>query len=373
MKNIFLIYTMTELKQPATATATPCAKILERGAGKSNTKFRWAFILLNTEFLIRNYKDIADELKKCKFDYYLAGWHRGEKDDKNVIQKDHIHIFIQYKYAREMGVNFLRKIYNAHVAPHEKYNPTAIIRYIKCDDKKHKNEEWGSEIIEEIGVGKTNNQFPSIAEVREMPKEERDQLGIQYKNINKELDELDMKKKIYTDKIHHRRKQIEVSYYFGTGGTGKTEMGYCELEKYEDEEGGILTFDDTGKGELENPDIDTTKIKILLINEFRDSQIKFCDFLAYLLNEKPIRKLYGYYYFPNLEKIVITSSQDPYHIYPNKLENRKQIYRRLTYVYKMDGDYDFETQEPESINGWFGWEYFELKMKQESNFNYIQN
>lgn len=330
---------------------------------KPTTKFRWAFIEIANS-LTKFYNDIAEELKKAKFRYYLAAWHRMDTE-----KGDHIHIFVQWDYPKEQGPNFLRKIYFAHVSPHENYNPTAMISYIKCEDEKHINAGIKAEIIEETGMAKSNGKFPSIAEVRAMNKEQRDQLGIQYKNINKELDERDIKRKMYADKIHHRRKQVEVSWFYGLGGSGKTEEGYYALEEYEDKEGGIISFDNTGKATLDNTELDTNDIKILFINEFRDSQINLADFLSYLLNEKPMRKMYGYYYFPNLEKIVISSSQDPYYIYRNKRENRKQIYRRLTNIYRMEGEFDFETGEPEFINTWGGKEYFEKYDEISKGFN----
>lgn len=360
---------MTDSKEREQALATSCPyNTRERGQvddkKKETTKFRWAFIEVANS-LTKFYNDIAEELKKAQVRYYLAAWHRMDKE-----KGDHIHIFVQWNYAKEQGPNFLRKIYFAHVSPHDPklYNPTAMINYIKCEDAKHKELGIVAEIIEESGMAKSNGKFPSIAEVKAMNKEQRDQLGIQYKNINKELDERDMKRKIYSDKIHHKAKKIEVSWFYGVGGSGKTEMCYYELENYEDHEGGIISFDDTGKAELLNPELDTNDIKILFINEFRDSQIHFADFLAYLLNEKPMRKMYGYYYFPNLEKIVISSSQDPYYIYRNKTENRKQIYRRLTNIHRMEGEFDFEEGEPEFINTWSGEEYFNKYNEISKNF-----
>lgn len=340
-------------------TDTTCPIILDKRAGKmkkkASNRYRWVFIEI-PESKTKYYDEIAEYLKKAKFDYYLAGWHIPEKDSKVGL---HIHIFIQWKQPKEQGEAFLKQIYYCH-AEHKEYNPTGIIKYIKCEDEKHKKEKVKSEIIEEIGNAKGSGKFPSMKEVKQMSREERENLGPQYKNIVKEANENDIAKEQYLNMIYNKKKQIQVLWLYGTGGKGKTQLGYMILrdEREEGNDGGIITFDDSGMANL-NSDVKDKpeKIKILMFNEFRDSSLKFHHFLSYLLNEKPYRILYDNIYFPNLEKIIITSPYKPNEIYLNVREGKEQIERRITYVGTMD-DWDFDEQEPINLQIVKGDEYF---------------
>lgn len=328
----------------------------KKGLKNKEMRFRWAFIEI-PEKLVKFYADIAEFLKKTKFSYYLAGYHVPEAD--STVGK-HIHIFVQWVQPRAQGASFLRQLCGAHLSPHENYNPGAMVRYIKCEDEKHKSEKVSSELIEEIGELKGNGKFPSMGEVEQMTKNERKNLGPQYKNIVKEANENDMAKEQYLNMIYNKKKQIEVLWLYGKGGKGKTQLGLLKLreERENGNDGGIITFDDSGMANL-NSDVknEPERIKILMFNEFRDSSLKFHHFLSYLLNEKPYRVLYDNIYFPNLEKIVITSSQKPDEIYLNVKEGKEQIERRITYVGTME-DWNFDEQEPMGLEIISGNEYF---------------
>lgn len=311
----------------------------ETGTGKKNTKFRWAFVLLNNEFLIKKYDEISKELKNAKFDYYLAGWHRGEKDEEGVIQNDHIHIFIQYHSPREMGIGFLRRIYNAHVAEHKEYNPTAIIRYIKCDDKKHKEDEWTSEIIEEIGIQKTNGKFPNIGEIQKMNKEQIKELPVQYYNIankiindKKEEDEFDkMLSEIENDEL----KAPEIIYITGESGNGKTYKAYkIALQHYKKE--------DIGKIQINNNFFKITKdnAKCFVIEEFRDSQLKASEFLQFTDKYGYNANIKGDFQFLRPEMIIICSIIEAEDLYKNINEINKQFLRRISKYYEMDENHN---------------------------------
>lgn len=337
---------------------------------QTSTRYRWAFIEVAPS-LTKYYDEIENELMKAKFKYYLAGWHRGETKEDGTPYGDHIHIFIQWINPKEQGKAFLNKIYNAHVAPHKDYNPTGIINYIKCQDKKHITQNIKFELIKEDGESSGTGKFPSIEEVYNMPREERQTLGYQYRNIIKEADERELRAEWFKNMIHNKKSQIKVDWFFGPGGTGKTQ--FCKSialneYEYEEEEIGLLSFDNSGNANLTNLIMDDTyNIKCLIFNEYRDSKLPIATFLEYILNENCYRKLYGYYYFPNLERILISSAQNPYYIYNKCSENRKQISRRLTNIYYMEGDYDFEEQKPEFINGWTGEEYFKYYHDEQIN------
>lgn len=307
---------------------------------KENTKFRWAFVDLNNQFLIKNYKDIAAELKKAKFDYYLAGWHRGEKNENGELKNDHIHIFVQYKNPREMGPGFLKRIYFAHLAEHKKFNPVGIIRYIKCDDKKHKEEGWTSEIIEEIGIAKGDGKFPTIEQVQNMANEEIKQLPIQYYNIaNKIVD--DKKNEVEFDKMLEEIEKDElkaprVIYLTGASGNGKTYGAYkLALKNYKKE--------DIGKITINNNFFNITKkyAKCYVVEEFRDSQLKACDFLQFTDKYGYNANIKGGFQCLRPEMIIICSIIPAEEIYKNNNEINKQFRRRITEYYEIDANRNF--------------------------------
>lgn len=306
------------------------------GTGK-NTKFRWAFIDLNNEFLIKNYDDIATELKNAKFDYYLAGWHRGELNDDGTVQNDHIHIFVQYKNPREMGPGFLKRIYNAHVAEHKKLNPIAMIRYIKCDDKKHKETGWTSEIIEEIGLAKGDGKFPSIERVQEMSNDEIKQLPIQYYNIaNKIIDDKKTEEEFdnMLDEIaNDDLKAPKIIYLTGASGNGKTYGAYkIALQHYSKE--------DIGRIQINNNFFNITKkyAKCYVVEEFRDSQLRASEFLQFTDKYGYNANIKGGFQFLRPEIIIICSIIPAEELYRNVNEITTQFKRRITEYYEIDAD-----------------------------------
>lgn len=336
-------------------TYTTCPIILEQGAGKKEkNRYRWAFIEV-AESLTKLYKDISNELKKAKIKYYLAGWHKNEPDENGKIKNPHIHILVIWEQPKAFTETFLRKIYYAHVSPHDKPNYIGMMKYIKCEDEKHKKLGIQSEIIEEIGTVGKSGCFPSLGEVKQMSREERETLGPQYKNIVKECNEADIRKQNYSDWLHKRKPFIKVIWMFGEGGSGKTQSARKLMANFDDNgvKTGSMTFDNNGNAYLDNDvdDDEIDKIEVLLINEFRDSTLKFVDFLQYLTGEKNYRRLYGWYILPNLKTIFITTRQRPEEIYKTAIsENRKQIYRRIYKIMKFEGDYDYFNDCAEKVS-----------------------
>ena len=334
-------------------TYTPCPIILENGQVKE-ARYRWGFFEISPS-LCKFYNDIANTLKKAKTKYYLAGWHRNEIGPDGKMKNDHIHIFVQWQQPKLQGRAFLQSIYNIHAAKHENYNPGAMIKYIKCEDKKHMNAGIKSEIIEESGEMGKSGQFPSLGEVKQMNRDERATLGPQYKNIVKECNETDIKKQNYTNWLYKKKPFIKVIWMFGEGGSGKTQSARKLMANFDRHSiyTGTMTFDNNGNADLNTnlDDDEIDKIEVLLINEFRDTTLKFVDFLQYLTGEKNYRKLYGWYILPNVKTIFITTKQRPEEIYKNAVtENRKQIYRRIYKIMKFEGEYDYFNDYAEKVS-----------------------
>ena len=83
--------------------------------------------------------------------------------------------------------------------------------------------------------------------------------------------------------------------------------------------------------------------ELVIMNEFRDSCLRFNDFLEILTNEHQFNSKHGSFYCPNMKRIIITTIQNPINIYNKCSEDRTQIYRRLTkiyYHYKLGHNYE---------------------------------
>ena len=136
------------------------------------------------------------------------------KEKAPTTGHEHIHCYVQFKNPTKLVVS---KLQGAHV---EKCKGSAQqnIAYIKGEEK----EEPG-EIIFEDGV--PLKKGTSIADIKAMTKEERDQLPIQLykvvKAINQEEGNL-----IDLSKDEQRKEDMRVYWIWGPSGEGKTTMAY---------------------------------------------------------------------------------------------------------------------------------------------------
>lgn len=138
--------------------------------------------------------------------------------------------------------------------------------------------------------------------------------------------ELKSRKSRMLARISH--KPIQVEYHFGKTGTGKT---YFVDDIANDDIDSFAYIDFLDNGFITADYIELQKVKYLVWNEWRDTQTKFSDVLAYLENKKAYNIKNNVLYFPNVEKIYITSSVKPENLYKNKTdEDRNQLFRRLT-------------------------------------------
>ena len=163
-------------------------------------------------------------------------------------------------------------------------------------------------------------RFKTIDEVKNMKREERGRLPLQYYNIvekiNQEEDNI--------LKASEQYKQVTVIYYWGKSGVGKTKTAlqyirdycgdkYCEVKYSNKFWIGV-----------------NTKVDVALYDDFRDSHMtpsEFINFIDYNIHNLNIK---GGYVKNKFRHIFITSIQNPEEIYKNCPEEyREQWLRRM--------------------------------------------
>lgn len=276
------------------------------------------FLLTINEKSIEHYNEIRDYIQDLKsVNYYLTVEHHGQENK-------HYHMAIQCKNPIKLST---KKLYGAHIDTLKYGNFNDIIRYCKCEDKKHKELGITHTVIEEWGEVKHGHRFPTIKEVKAMCKEEREDIGLQYQKIVKSIDIEEDEKTEFINMLEEIENDIlrspDIIYIMGGSGEGKTYYGYkWALNKYKKNEIGKITINNNFI-KIINEDA-----KCFVIEEFRPSQIKGSEFLQ--LTDK-----YGYscnikggHVYIRPQCLIICSIINPLNIY--KEEINKQFIRRIT-------------------------------------------
>lgn len=218
----------------------------------------------------------------------------------------HIHVYVQWgKRTRICAKKFL----GAHIE-NCKGTPQQNVDYIKKE----------GDIIFEQGTLKTNEttMFPTIAAVKAMTPEQREQLPIQYYNIVQKLNQNDAN----TLKASEAYKHITVIYYWGKSGVGKTKTALQYIKQYLGDRYNEVKYKDGFWLGVTN-DCD-----VALYDDFRDSHMKpseFINFIDYNVHNMNIK---GGYIKNHYKHIFITSIQDPHTIYKSAPEEYKEQWLR---------------------------------------------
>lgn len=230
----------------------------------------------------------------------------------------HIHFYAQFNKPQELSKAKLQTVRIDKCRGSAQQN----IDYIK----KTKEPEKRGEIIFEKGTPK-HKGGPTIKELREMPKEDREELPGCYINIVNKLN-AEEAKDIPIDDMH---KDVKVFYIWGPSGIGKTERAKKMFKEAGFSTINLIKFDGNfwaGTKEQKGA---------ALYDDFRDSHMKPSEFInlidynIQLMNVKGggHKNLYTY--------IIITSVQDPEKIYANvEGEPRKQWLRRFTEIIHLE-------------------------------------
>ena len=296
----------------------PCNTI-EKGTEKADfvKKSTSIFMTIPNENMskINDYVNMLRLIGEYK--YILVGQHDGPK-------LEHYHIYCQYKethtfHSKEFDYAHIKKI----------SSPAATVKYIKCQDKKHIKK--GVECLIYLEEGEPPHQGArSLKELMKLNQEERKDLApcqllslVKCENLLNEENNVDAWLKV---------QNIETEWHTGEPGSGKTYYAKRIGREYRmiGKQVMIVEYDKNGFAHK----LGNENAQLLILNEFRDTCMKFTDFLEITSNEHQFNTKHGGFFMPNLEKIIITSVQIPTEIYRNIHENRNQIYRRIQKIYE---------------------------------------
>lgn len=262
---------------------------------------------------IDNYIELLKSINGLR--YILVGKHDGPK-------LEHYHIYAQYLathtfHSADFDYAHIKKISSA----------IAVVKYIKCEDKKHLKKGVQCDVY--LEEGETPHQGrKTLRELMKLSNEERKDLPpcqllslVKCETMLKESEMIDKWLEV---------QNLIVEWHTGEPGTGKTYFAKCEGKRFRQKGLDVCVIEYDKNGFAHKLGNDTAQL--LILNEFRDSCMKFTDFLEITSNEHQYNTKHGGFFMPNLQKIIITSVQKPIEIYRNIHENREQIYRRITKV-----------------------------------------
>ena len=282
--------------------ATPSAVILhaEAKTEKKMPKARNFCFTLNEISKWGELQTYFQSLKTCN--YYVGG-----HEIAPTTGHEHIQGYVQFTNAISLSI---KKLCGAHI---EVCKGTPQQNYAYCTKDK-KFDEWGKLRIS----GGTR-----IKDIKEMSKDEREDLPCQYYNIIKKINE---EEDADLDIDDWFKDDLKVLFIYGRSGMGKSKRAYEELKKRGIKKFNEIKFDGKywhGIGKAESAIYDDFRDSHMTASEF----INFIDYNKHILNTKGGSRRNEY------KLIIITSIQDPNDIYKNvKGEPREQWLRRLEII-----------------------------------------
>lgn len=241
----------------------------------------------------------------------------------------HIHCLYQYDKPKIVNSKFL---FGAHIETHV-WSPQKYVEYCKALDEKHKSLGVNSTVIWEEGELRKAGGSHTIADLKAMSCDEREQISMQYTNIVEKMNEKQRSKESFMsmlDEIDKDDLQAPLIIYItGMSGQGKTYNAYkLALKLFQKHEIGRISFNNNFAT------VDNEEAKCFVIEEFRPSQLAAADFLQF--TDK-----YGYHVnvkggsiYLRPQSIIICSIFDVNDIY--KEEINVQFQRRVSCIYQAD-------------------------------------
>lgn len=299
------------------------------GQTKSNTNFCLTINQASFEF----YRDIINYLKGLsQFQYLLVTEHIGSSNK-------HYHVFVQYRQSKYLSYS---RLHGAHVE--ECYgSPKANIDYCWARDPKHEKEGVTAILIEEEGEVLHKGGNWNVKRLKEM--DEPDELPAIYYNIYKKI-----KNKVKSDSEFYQMlddiendalKPIEVIYFIGKPGSGKTYNAYkYALRRFKKDEITKVTINNNFF-----EFVGSNKDKCLVVEEFRPSQLHPSSLLQFTDKYGYSCPIKGGHKYVKPECIIICSIIHPARLYrEEKVELNEQFTRRITHLYEVVSNHSyFET------------------------------
>lgn len=222
----------------------------------------------------------------------------------------HMHAFVQFPNNRRLSI---KKLLGSHLDVC-RGSPQQNEKYVKKD----------GDIIAEEGKLKPKGGY-TIKEVKEMTKEQRNELPLIYSNIIKRMNEEEGNMLTVND-IY--KPEVKVHWYWGESGAGKTRYAMKEIGE---RPFNMVKYEQSfWHGVNENSEV-------ALYDDWRDGQMKpvelinFIDYYIHPMNVKggSVKNRY--------KEIYITSLQNPEEIYKNvPEETKKQWMRRIKEIIKFE-------------------------------------
>ena len=224
---------------------------------------------------------------------------------------EHIHIYAHFTNMIKLSS---KKVLGAHIDIC-RGTPQQIIKYVSKDGDKV--EEWGE---------KPKQGGKSIKEIKEMTKEERENLPINYFNVVEKIN----KDEDANIDIEDLAKNVKVYYIQGPPGIGKTERMKKIVRDNKNTYGTKINMVKYENGFW----IGVGSAKIAVYDDFRDSHMKASEFINFIDYNKHYMNIKGGTKLNDYELIIITSIQKLNELYKNMPEEGKNQWIRR--VEKID-------------------------------------
>lgn len=275
---------------------------------------------------------IINYLENLDHNNYVLVYEHQKEMDKNGQQKPpHYHLFAQFSQPTKISA---KRCFNANLKA-VWMSAQANINYLKGLDKNERHKHITTKFIYESGYVRHRRGAINGHEVIRIYEEQGNVLSLdsRFYNVNmrivKDYNQEQGAKQFVENKLKQKENPIIVNYHVGESGAHKTTEVCEEYHNHEKYDYAVLEFDDNGFSHF----LGSEKAEYLLINEFRDSNITFKNFLEILQNEHQFNIKGSSMYMPNLKQIDITTVQPLHQIYKKCCEDRYQIQRRITNTY----------------------------------------
>ena len=254
-----------------------------------------------TLFDLERFESLRETLlKKPNFQYIVCA-----KEKAPTTGHLHMHAFAQFKTPHALSV---KKLLGSHIE--------------KCLGSPEQNYAYKTkdgDIICEEGEMRRNFKW-SIKGIKEMDKEQREELPPQLYNIVQKINDKEAND-ITPNDIY--KPDIQVYWLYGESGVGKTRYA---MKQIGDRKFNMLKYENGfwhGIGEA----------KIALYDDFRDTHMKPTELINFIDYYKHPMNIKGGSELNNYMEIYITSIQNPEEIYKNTPEEyKKQWLRRIKEV-----------------------------------------